>query len=84
MNILQCGHISKSKDKINYFVNDINSLVHIIIPIFNYVNLNSSKYYHFELFKEAVFLTKNKSHLTNEGKLKIINYQKKMQSMSNK
>ena len=58
MNTLKCGHISKSKDKINYFVNDINSLLYVIIPIFDYaiipifdyaiipifdyVNLNSS------------------------------------------
>ena len=50
MNTLKCGHISKSKGKVNYFVNDLNSLLNIIIPIFNYVNLNSSKYHHFVLF----------------------------------
>ena len=81
---LQCGHISKSQDKINYFVNDINSLLHVIIPIFDYVNLNSSKFHHYELFKKAVLLTKDKSHLSDKGKLDIIAYQKKMQSMSGK
>ena len=45
MNTLKCGHISKSNNKINYFVNDINSLLYVIIPIFEYINLNSSKYH---------------------------------------
>jgi len=84
MKTLQCGHISKSQNKINYFVNDINSLLHVIIPIFDYVNLNSSKFHHYELFKKAVLLTKDKSHLSDKGKLDIIAYQKEMQSMSGK
>jgi len=84
MNFLKCGHISKSKDRINYFVNDINSLRYVIIPIFNYINLNSSKFQHFTLFKKAVMLTKDKNHLLNKGKLEIIKYQKEMQNMSGK
>lgn len=84
MNTLQCGHISKSQNRINYFVNDINSLLHVIIPIFDYVNLNSSKFHHYELFKKAVLLTKDKSHLSDKGKLDIISYQKEMLSMSGK
>lgn len=100
MNTLQCGHISKSQNRINYFVNDINSLLHIIIPIFDYVNLNSSKFHHYLLFKKAVLLTIpcgipirdpkgspkgiDKSHLSHKGKLDIIAYQKEMQSMSGK
>jgi cytochrome c oxidase subunit 3 len=84
MSVLKCGHISESKDKVNFFVNDINSLLNVIIPIFEYVNLNSSKYYNFELFKKAVFLTKNKSHLLNDGKIEIIHLQKKMRKLSGK
>lgn len=83
-NTLKCGHISKSKDKVNYFVNDINSLLYVIIPIFNYVNLNSSKYHHFKLFEKAVLLTENKYHLSTEGKLAIIGYKKEMTGMKNK
>ncbi len=81
---LQCGKISQSKDRVNYFVNDINSLLYVIIPIFDYVNLNSSKYHHYVAFKKAVLLTKDKSHLSNKGKLDIIAYQKEMQNMSGK
>lgn len=84
MNTLQCGHISKSQNRINYFVNDINSLLHIIIPIFDYVNLNSSKFHHYILFKKSVLLTVDKSHLSHKGKLDILAYQKEMQSMSGK
>jgi len=84
MDILKCGHISKSNNKVNYFVNDINSLMHIIIPIFDNVNLNSSKINHYKLFREAIMLTKNKNHLLNENKLKIIKYKEEMQKMSGK
>lgn len=84
MNTLKCGHISKSKDKINFFVNDLNSLLYVIIPIFDYVNLNSSKYHHFEVFKKALLLTKDKNHLSEKGKLAIIGYKKEMSSMSGK
>ena len=84
MNNLKCGHISKSNNRINYFVNDLNSLIHIILPIFDTVNLNSSKIHHYLLFKKAVMLTINKEHLEYKGKLKIIQYQKDMQNMSGK
>ena len=84
LNNLKCGHISKSKDRINFFVNDINSLLYVIIPIFDHVNLNSSKRYNFELFKKAVYMTKDKSHLLNSGKLEIINLQKEMQKLAGK
>ncbi len=83
-NTLRCGHISKSKGKINFFINDLNSLLYIIIPIFDYVNLNTSKDRNFKLFKKAVFFTKDKSHLLDKGKLEIINLQKEMQKMSGK
>jgi len=82
MNTLKCGHISKSKDRINYFVNDRNSLLHVILPLFDYENLNSSKYHQYEVFKKAVTLIKDKSHLTDKGKLEIINCKKEMDSMS--
>ena len=38
MNNIKCGHIFKSKDRVNFFVNDINSLLYIIIPIVNPYN----------------------------------------------
>lgn len=84
MNTLKCGHISKSNNKINYFVNDINSLLYVIIPIFEYINLNSSKYHQFEAFKKAVFLTKDRRHLLAEGKLAIIGFKQEMSNMSGK
>lgn len=84
MNTLKCGHISKSNNKINYFVNDLNSLLYIIIPIFNYVNLNSSKFHHYNLFRQAVELKNNNKSLSDTNKLKIIKFKKEMQRMSDK
>jgi hypothetical protein len=71
---LQCGKISISEanNKCNFFVNDAFSLINIIVPIFNFVQLNSSKFYQFKVFEEAVNLLKDKSHLTIEGKKKMI------------
>jgi len=82
MNTIKCGHISKSGNRVNYFVNDLNSLLYVILPIFNNVNLNSSKYYQFELFKKAILLTKDKQHLLPEGKSNIIKYKKGIQDLS--
>lgn len=85
MNTLKCGHISKSKDRMNYFVNDRNSLLHVILPIFDYVNLNSSKSHHFVLFRKAVTLVKdNNSNLSHTGKLVIIQCKKEINNMSGK
>lgn len=84
MNKIRCGHMSKSNNKINFFVNDLNSLLYVIIPIFDHVNLNSSKYWNYELFKKAVNLTKDKSHLLSNGKSEIISLQKEMQKLSGK
>jgi hypothetical protein len=84
MDTLKCGHISKSKGRVNYFVNDINSLLYIIIPIFNNVNLNSSKYHHFVSFAQAVELKKDNKKLSEANKLEIIKLKKEMQDMSGK
>lgn len=83
-NTLKCGHISKSKGKVNYFVNDLNSLLYIIIPLFNHVNLNSSKYHHFVSFMKAVELKRNNKNLSDADKFKIIELKKEMQNLSNK
>lgn len=75
---LNCGHISISGSKCNYFVNDHISLIHVILPIFNFVKLNSSKYFQFLVFEKAVNLIKNNQHLLTEGKLKMIEYYHKI------
>lgn len=69
---LNCGHISISGSKCNYFVNNKASLIQVILPIFNIVNLNSSKYYQFLIFEKAINLIKDKKHLYPEGKLERI------------
>lgn len=82
MNTLKCGHISRSNNKVNYFVNDLYSLLYVIIPIFNYVNLNSYKYHHYNLFVKAVELKKDNKNLSDINKLEIMKLQKEMQNMS--
>lgn len=77
---LNCGHISISGSKCNFFVNDKNSLIQIILPIFNFVKLNSSKYNQFIVFEKAVNLIKDKKHLLPKGKLEMINLQKEIRS----
>jgi hypothetical protein len=75
-NNLKCGHISIYGSKCNYFINDQISLIQVILPIFNIVKLNSSKYYQFITFEKAVNLIKNKKHLTSDGKINMINLHK--------
>jgi hypothetical protein len=71
---LNCGHISISGSRCNYFVNDQVSLINVILPIFNFVKLNSSKYYQYLIFEKAIKLIKDKKHLSPEGKLEMIQY----------
>jgi cytochrome c oxidase subunit 3 len=84
MSNLRCGHISRSKDRVNYFVNDRISLLYVILPIFNTVNLNSSKYHHFEVFGKAINLLKDNKHLSDEGKFEIVKLKKELNNMSGK
>ena len=84
INILKCEHIFKLKNKINYFVNDKNSLLYIILFIFNYINLNNSKFHYFILFKKVIILIKDNNYLFYIRKLIIIQYKKKMNNMFNK
>lgn len=75
---IQCGKITISDKKCNFFVNDAFSLIYIILPIFNFVKLNSSKFSQFKIFEEAVKLLIDKIHLTTEGKIKMIDYKKNL------
>jgi len=70
---LNCGHISISGSRCNYFVNDQVSLINVILPIFNFFKLNSSKYYQYLIFEKAIKLIKNKNLYNN---IKIDNYSK--------
>jgi hypothetical protein len=77
---LQCGKITISKvdNRCNFFVNDAFSLINSILPIFNYVKLNSSKFSQFKVFEAAVKLLIDKIHLTTEGKIKMIDYKENL------
>ena len=62
---LKCGHISKSGNRVNYFVNDINSLINVIIPVFTNFSLNKVS---FMLFKKA----QQRINFIYQGKLDIL------------
>lgn len=82
MNNIKCGHITTSANRVNFFFNYKLSLKHVVIPIFNYVNLNSSKYHHFIAFENAFNIVKTNNHLNQTGKMHIIKFKKQMQQMS--
>ena len=46
--------------KCNYFINDKDSLLQILLPIFNFTKLNSSKYNKFILFEKVVNFIRDK------------------------
>lgn len=75
---LNCGHISVSGMKCNFFVNDRDSLIYVILPIFSYVTLQSTKYFQFLIFKKCVTMIADKAHLTEQGKLIMIKYHAEM------
>jgi hypothetical protein len=75
---LNCGSISMSENRCNFFVNDQKSLINVILPIFKYSELKSSKYFQFLIFENAVNLLINKKHLSPEGRLKILEYYKEI------
>lgn len=76
------GHISISGSRCNYFINDQKSLIHIVLPIFSSLPLNSSKYFQFLIFKKAVNLLTNKVHLTDQGKFLMIQYYYQLKSLN--
>jgi hypothetical protein len=55
-------------------INDKKSLINVILPIFSYMELKSSKYFQYLIFEKAVRLLNNKQHLTSGGKLIILEY----------
>jgi hypothetical protein len=71
-NIIHCGIISESGDRVNLFVNDFYSIKNIILPIFEHFGLRSSKIHSYNIFKQAVEIIQSKRHLTTEGKLEIM------------
>ncbi len=77
---LKCGHISISGSRCNYFINDKVSLINVILPIFNFVELNSYKFYDYLIFERVINLIKNKHHLLLNGKKDIIKFYLEMKN----
>ncbi|GGU89359.1 hypothetical protein GCM10010211_64830 [Streptomyces albospinus] len=77
---LNCGKISISKNRCNYFVNDITSLQNIIVPFFNENKLKSSKFSQFLILAKAVDLFSLKAHLLIKNKPLLISYYNEIKS----
>lgn len=81
---LNCGSISKSKgggsasSASNFFISDQKSILNVVLPIFNSVELKSSKYFQYLVFKKAANLLINKEHLTLRGRIEILQYYNEM------
>lgn len=56
-----------------YRVTSLKDLIDVIIPHFTNYPLMSQKRADFELFKQAVYLLKDKKHFTSEGLQELIN-----------
>jgi hypothetical protein len=73
---LKCGSISPDLEdnRYNFAVCDLYSIVNIILPIFEYFKLNSSKINIYNLFKQAVVILLAKEHLKKDltGKKKLV------------
>jgi LAGLIDADG endonuclease len=73
---LHCGSISPDLEdnRYNFAVSDLYSIVNIILPIFEYFKLNSSKINIYNLFKQAVVILLAKEHLKKDltGKKKLV------------
>jgi hypothetical protein len=68
----------KTKNSVRYSVNNLEDIINIIIPHFDNYPLLTKKYADFLLFKSAVFLLKDKKHLTLDGLNEIVNIRASM------
>lgn len=75
---LNCGSISKTNGKCNFFISDQKSILNVVLPIFESVELKSSKYFQYLVFKKAADLLINKEHLTLRGRIEILQYYHEM------
>jgi hypothetical protein len=77
---LGCGIIKKRRDGLfSYDVTNPNAIRETILPFFCKYRLQSaSKQYNFRLFREAVELMTEKSHLNNDGFEQILRIREKL------
>lgn len=65
--MLGVGQVSVSGDMAEFRIRDLNSILLHIIPLFDKYPLLTSKYYNYDLFKQAAMILKNSS-FSNEKK----------------
>jgi len=58
---------NKAKNEVRFIVTDLNSLVNVIIPHFQFYPLLTQKYIDFYLWVKVINLLVAKQHLTSQG-----------------
>lgn len=71
-------HNKSSLNAIFYEVSSITHLNSIIVNHFNTFSLVGAKFPNYLIFREIVYLMASKSHLTPEGKIKIMFLKEKL------
>jgi hypothetical protein len=75
---LHCGNISKDKYSCELKISDIYSIFNIIIPIFDFLKLKSSKLNTYIIFRKAAFLINPKLYFPQINIFKLILLKRKM------
>lgn len=72
------GNIVKRKNSASLVICSIEEIIKVVLPHFKNYPLITKKYVDYLLFSEAVYLIKNKEHLTKEGLNKIVAFKSSM------
>ena len=72
------GSIVKRKNSASLVICSIEEIIKVVLPHFNNYPLITKKYADYLLFLDAVYLIKNKEHLTKEGLNKIVAFKSSM------
>ena len=80
----ECGRVENRKgEACDFVVNSYNDILNKIIPFFQNFELQGSKNYNFENFKNVVEIMKDKKHLTESGLKEIKEIKNKMNKTMN-
>jgi LAGLIDADG endonuclease len=71
---LACGYITlyTKGNKANYVISDQTTLLGLLIPLFDFFQLNTTKYLDYLAFREVVMMRSTKAHLTEKGKERVM------------
>jgi hypothetical protein len=68
---LNCGHIYKKRNTVDFYVSSFKDIMNIIIPFFDKYPLRGIKILDYKDFYKVALLMKKKQHITAEGLILI-------------